>query len=165
MRFNWVDLLSIGVVATAGGIQFMRGIRELSRVFYETVFVTGAIIAAGYLYAPLGRAIGVPPVAGFAGAFVLAAALGIWLAFLLNRFLPFDAGAFNYLFALVLAVGFGWVVGHGVLRSLYIALAQHDKQFVLAVRRSWMASQLLYFGAFWEMLAVLRFARYSNVAK
>lgn len=162
MRFNWVDILSIGLVATVGGVQFMRGTKDISRVFYEAVLLSGAMVAASRFFKPLGQAVYVPPVAAFVGIFVLLAGLGIWLGFLLNRLLPFDAGGFNYLFALLFAVACGWVVGHGVLRALYLALAEKDPEFVMAMRRSWMASQLLYFGALYELLVVLRFARHSQ---
>ncbi|MEO0082179.1 MAG: hypothetical protein ABIL25_07810 [candidate division WOR-3 bacterium] len=162
MRFNWVDLLSIALVAGVGGVQFTRGIKDLSRVFYEAVFLIAAVIAASRLFDLTERALSIKPFIAFAGVFVLAAALGIWLANLLNRVLAFDMGGFNYLFALGLGVVCGWVIGHAVLRSLYLALSGNKEQLV-TVHRSWMASQLLFFGAFREFLVILRFARYSNV--
>jgi len=158
-------LLSLGVVALVGAIQFLRGVKGLSIVFYETILVIAALVATASLFERVSDAVGLAPVAAFAGMFVVLGVLGMVLAFLVNRFVAFDAGAFNYLFALVLAVAFGWAVGHAVLRSLYIALVPHDKEFLEAVHRSWMASQLLRFGAFYELLALLRFARYSNVAE
>ncbi len=160
MRFNWIDLLSIGLVATAGGIQFLRGTKDFSRVFYETIFLIAALVATVKLFIPVHKLTGVSYIVTFAGIFVALAVLGIWLAFLLNRLIGFGTGVFAYIFSLLLGIAGGWVIGHAVLRTLYIAFARRDPAFLMAVHKSWMASQLLYFGAFRELLAMLRVARW-----
>lgn len=163
MQFNWVDIFSIGLVATVGGIQFMRGIRDISRVFFETILLASSAVAAYRVMRFISSKTEIAPFVSYSVSFLVLAGLGILLAFVLSRFLPFDWGIFNYLFALLFAVACGWAVGHTVLRALYLALVPDNPRFLLALRRSWVASQLLYFGALIELLALLRFARYSNV--
>ena len=55
MQFNWLDYVSIGVVATVAAIQFLRSTRDFSRVLYETLFIVGAVVAASLLLRPLGN--------------------------------------------------------------------------------------------------------------
>lgn len=153
----------MGIVATVGGVQFIRGIRDFSRVLYETTLLSAAVVGAYRAMALVCGATDLSAAAAYAGSFVLFAALALFLALLLNRVVAFDAGIFNYFFALLFAVGCGWAVGHAVLRSLYLAFTLSKPDIIMAIRRSWMASQLLYFGALIELLAILRFARYSNV--
>ncbi|OYD16537.1 hypothetical protein CH330_02585 [candidate division WOR-3 bacterium JGI_Cruoil_03_51_56] len=163
MRFNWIDLVSIGLVATVGGIQFLRGTRDISQVFYETVFLIAAAVGATRLFAPIHHVMGISGGITFAGTFILLGALGLWLAAFLNRVMAFDMGGFNYLLAFFVGITGGWVVGHIGIRSVYIAFAAKDQNVYMAIRRSWVATQLLYFGAFQELLAILRNARWLNI--
>ncbi len=159
MRLNWVDLLTIGLIATVGAFQFLRGIKNFSQILYEALLLIVALVAATALSEPLGNALGVSRVLVYIIAFVVLGMLGILLATTLNKFMAFDLGVFNYLFAMLFGVVSGWVIGHTVLRSL---TAIYNPGLHLAIRKSWMASQVLHFGAFWELLAILRIARWRG---
>jgi len=164
MAMNWVDLSSLLVVAVAASVQFLRGTRDFSATVYELVLLIGAVFLANRLYEPASLALRLPPVVCFAGIFVVLAVAAFVLGWLLNRFAAWSMGGFNYLFALLIGVASGWAIGHAYLKSLHIALYDNNEAFRHVIARSWVASQLLYFGAAKELLVILRIARYHNVA-
>ncbi len=163
MSMNWVDLSSLLVVAVAASVQFLRSTRDFSAVLYETVFLVGAIWLTYRLYELVSTAIGLSPVVCFVGLSLLLGAAAFVLGWLLNRFVAWGMGAFNYILGLVLGLASGWAIGHVYIRSLHIALYDKSEAFAAVVHRSWVASQLLYFGAAKELLVILRIARYHNI--
>ena len=163
MSFNWLDYVLIGLVATVAAIQFLRSTNDFSRVLYETMFVVGAVTAASLLLRPLGNLTGLPAPLLLGGVGLLLIVIGILLAALLNRFLPFGLGIFNYVFGLVLAVACGYALGHLGLRTANMAASPRNPAFASAVRHSLMARDLLYFRTFTEVLAFLRFVRWKGV--
>ncbi|MEO0080040.1 MAG: hypothetical protein ABIK44_05130 [candidate division WOR-3 bacterium] len=163
MKFNWVDILAISLVASTAAIQLLRGVRDLSQVFYETALLVAALVGATKIFIPLHNLTNFSYTFCFAGSFLIFAILAIMIATFLNRFFAFGFGGFSYILAAAFGVVCGFVVGHAVMRTLFIALGARNAQFVDAVHRSWMASQVLYFGAFRELLGVLRIARYNNI--
>ncbi len=163
MRFNWVDLLAIGVVSFAGGIQFLRSTKDFSLVLYETFLLIAALIGTVRVFIPIHQLTGLSYTVCFAGCFVILAVLAILIASGINRFFEFSFGGFGYFFGLFLGIACGFVFGHAVLRVLLIAYGVKRPEFADMVHRSWMASQVLYFGAFRELLAMLRIARYNNI--
>ncbi len=163
MRLNWVDLLTIGAVATGAAVQFLRSIRDFSLIFYETIFFIAALLATVRWFFTLHNWLTIPPVAAFAGIFVVLIMVGILLATLTNQFLSFSLGPFDYFFGLLLGIVCGFVFGHAMLRTVLLGFSLTNPAVVEAVRSSWMASQVLYFGAFRELLGILRIARYNNI--
>ena len=163
MRFNWLDYVLIGAVATVAAIQFLRSTKDFSRVLYETLFVVGAVTAASLLLRPMGNLTGLPAPLLLGGAGVVLVVAGIILAALLNRFVPFGLGIFNYVFGLVFAVACGYALGHLALRTANLAVSPRNPGFASAVRHSLMARDLLYFKTLTEILAFLRFVRWKGV--
>ncbi len=163
MKFNWVDLLAIGAVTTGAAIQFLRSIRDFSLVFYETLLFIGALIATVRLFLPVHKLLSISPVIAFVGVFVILVVLGILVATLINQFFEFSLGAFDYFFGLLLGIVCGFVFGHALLRTVLLGFCLSNPAVAEAVRSSWMASQVLYFGAFRELLGLLRIARYHNI--
>lgn len=163
MRFNGIDVLAIAVVAAAGGIQFLRATRDFSQVFYETVALILALVASTRFFTPLSQWLDITPALAFGIVFAILAVLALLVATLLNQGVGFSLGGFDYLFGLVLGIADGFVIGHATLRTLMLFLAGRNPELVAAVHRSWMASQVLYFGAFRELLGILRIARYNNI--
>lgn len=163
MRFNWVDLTAIGVVATGAAIQFLRATRDFSLVLYETVLFIAALVAAVHLFIPLHQLTALPEAVVFSGVFVILAVLALLIASGLNQVFEFGFGVFNHFVGLILGIACGIVFGHAVLRTLVIAYRLSRPELVEVIHRSWMASQVLYFGAFRELLGILRIARYHNI--
>ncbi|MGQ9677828.1 MAG: hypothetical protein ACUVUD_00905 [bacterium] len=163
MRFNWVDLTTIGVVATGAAIQFLRATKDFSLVLYETFFLIAALIAAVRLIIPLHQFTALPEAIVFIGVFVVLSMLGLLLAHGLNQIFEFGFGVFNHFIGLLLGIACGIVFGHAVLRTVVITYRLSRPEVVEFVHRSWMASQILYFGAFRELLGILRVARYHNI--
>jgi hypothetical protein len=163
VSFNWVDMASIGIVSVVAAVQFLRGVKDFSRVFYETLLLIAAVVGATQLTRPLHDGLKLPVHLVFGGAGVVLGAAGILLAALVNRKFAFGLGVFNYVMALFLAVACGYALGHLAFRTAYLALAEKDPKFVEAVRRSWMARDLLYFKTFVETRAILRQARWLNL--
>jgi len=163
VRFNWLDYVLIGAVATVAAIQFLRSTKDFSRVLYETLFVVGAVTAASLLLRPMGNLTGLPAPLLLGGAGVVLVVAGIILAALLNRFVPFGLGIFNYVFGLVFAVACGYALGHLALRTANLAVSPRNPGFASAVRHSLMARDLLYFKTLTEILAFLRFVRWKGV--
>jgi hypothetical protein len=163
MQLNWVDCASIGVVAVVAAIQFLRATRDFSRILYETIFFVGAVVLASRLFELVHALTHISYAVSFLALFLTGAALAVVLAALLNTVAGFGFGAFSYVFGLILGVGCGYAVGHVAIRTPYIAFAYKDPQFLDAVRRSWMARDLLYFRTFVELLAILRNARWLNI--
>jgi hypothetical protein len=97
------------------------------------------------------------------GAGVILVVVGIILAALLDRIVPFGLGIFSYVFGLVFAVACGYALGHLALRTANLAVSPHNLAFASAVRHSLMARDLLYFKTFTEVLAILRFARWKGM--
>jgi len=164
MSMNWVDLSSLLVVAVAASVQFLRATRDFSAVVYEMTFLMGAVWLTYQLYEPASTALRLAPVVCFAGIFVILAVVAFVLAWLLNRFAAWGVGSLGYILGLFVALASGWTIGHAYLRSLHVALYENNEAFQVVVQRSWVASQLLYFGAAKELLVILRIARYTNVA-
>ncbi len=163
MGFSQIDLLTVGVVALIAGVQFLRVIRDFSLILYETIFLILALIGAVRFYPAVQRFIGFSPFATFAGTFLVLAALAFLCAGLLNLVVSFEFGVFGYLLGFGLAIACGFVFGHAVLRGMVIGYGATKPQIVASINRSWMASQVLYFGAFRELLAMLRIARYNKI--
>ncbi len=159
MRFNWIDILTIGVVATGAGVQFLRGTRGFSRVLYESVLLIAALVGATALYGPLHTALGINRVLAYGVLFVVLGALAFLVGMGLHRLLPFSLGMFGHILSLLTGVACGWAIGHGILRIL---TGIQNPQLHLAIRKSWMATQVLHFGAFIELLAMLRLARWHR---
>jgi hypothetical protein len=156
VSFNWLDYVLIGLVAIVAAIQLLRSTKDFSRVLYETIFMIGAVVAAARLLRPLGDLTGLSAPLLFGGCGLLLVLMGIILAALCNRFVPFELGIFNYVFGLVLAVACGYALGHLALRTA-------NPGFASAVRHSLMARDLLYFKTLTEILAFLRFVRWKGV--
>jgi hypothetical protein len=163
VQFNWLDYVLIGTVATVAAIQFLRSTKDFSRVLYETIFVVGAVIAASILLGPLKCLTSLPAPLLYGGAGLLLVVVGIVLAALVDRFLPFGLGVFGYLLGLVFAVAFGYAVGHLALRTANMAISPRSAHFAVAVQRSLMARDLLYFKTLTEILVFLRFVRWKGV--
>lgn len=163
MQFNWLDYLLLGILAVVAGIQFLRCARDFSRIFYETAFIVGAVVAASVLLRPLAKWTRLPAPLLFGGVGVVLVIAGILLAAFVNRFLPFSLGLFDYFLGVFLAVGCGYALGHLALRTADMAISTHNKGFAAAVHRSLVARDLLYFRTFIEVRAILRFARWKNL--
>ncbi|MGQ9707680.1 MAG: hypothetical protein ACUVUR_02245 [bacterium] len=163
MRFNWIDVLSVGVVSIGAGVQFLRATKDFSRILYETLLLIAALVTAVRMYTTVQRLFGLSAAGSFAGLFLFFMLVALLIASLLNRVIYFDFGGFAYLFGLVLGVACGVVFGHAVLRTLVIGFSSTRPDLKIGIHCSWMASQVLYFGAFRELLAVLRIARYHNI--
>jgi hypothetical protein len=163
VRFNWLDCVLIGAVATVTAIQFLRSTGDFSRVLYETLFVVGAVAAASLLLRPLANLTGLPAPLLLGGAGVILVLVGIILAALPNRFLPFGLGIFSYVFGLVFAAACGYALGHRALRTASPAVSPRNPTFASAVRHSVMERDLLYFKTLTEVLAFLRFVRWKGV--
>jgi hypothetical protein len=163
MRFNWVDVLSCGVVAFGAGIQFLRATKDFSQILYETFFLIAALVAAVKLHPIVQRLTGLTLVVSFVITFLILMFVALLVASLLNSAINFDFGIFNYLFGLFLGIACGFVLGHAVLRALVIGFGATRPDLNTGIQRSWMASQVLYFGAFRELLGILRIARYHNI--
>lgn len=160
MRYNWVDVLTIGIVATAAGVQFMRGTRNFSRVLYETVLLVAGLIGATALYHFVHELLGLSAPVAYAILFVLLGTLAFLAGAGINRLLPFGLGTFGHILSLGVGVACGWVFGHAILRTM---VGIENPQLHSAIRHSWMASQVLHFGAFIELLAMLRLARWHRI--
>ncbi|MGB9742693.1 MAG: hypothetical protein ACP5JB_02420 [candidate division WOR-3 bacterium] len=163
MRFNWVDVLAIGAVASVAAVQLLRATRDFSQVFYETVFMVLAVVGAVRFFIPVSQRLNLNPALALGMLFVLLLVLGLLFATFINQGLGFSLGGFDYLFGLLLGIVCGFVFGHALLRTIMLATMERHAEVVAAVRRSWMASQVLYFGAFRELLGILRIARYNNI--
>lgn len=163
MRFNWLDYVLIGAVATVAAIQFLRSTKDFSRVLYETLFLVGAVAAASALVRPLGELtkLSAPVLFGCVGGVL--SVLGILLAALVNRWMPFGLGVFGYVFGLLLAIACGYALGHLGLRTADMAISPRNHGFDMAVRRSLMARDLLFFKSFIEVQAFLRLVRWKGM--
>jgi len=160
VRYNWVDVLTIGIVATAAGIQFLRGTRSFSRILYETVLLIAGLIGATALYDPVHRLLGISEPVAYLIVFVLLGAVAFLAGAGVNRLMPFALGMFGHILSLGVGVACGWVFGHAILRMM---VGIDNPQLHSAIRHSWMASQVLHFGAFIELLAMLRLARWHRI--
>ena len=163
MQFNWLDYVLIGTVATVAAIQFLRSTKDFSRVLYETIFTVGAVVAASVLLRPLKGSTGFSAPLLLGGVGVVLVVLGFLLAAVVNRGMAFDLGVFNYLFGLLLAIACGYALGHLALRTANLAISPRNAQFAIAVRRSLVARDLLYFKTAFEILVFLRFVRSKGV--
>ena len=110
-------------MAVVAGIQFLRCTKDFSRIFYETAFMVGAVVAASVLLRPLAKATGfsTPVLFGCVGAVLVV--VGILLAAFVNHFVPFGLGLFSCFFGLFLAVGCGYALGHLALRTADLAIS------------------------------------------
>lgn len=95
-------------------------------------------------------------------SFVLSV-LGIVFAVLLNRLMPFGLGVFGYLLGLLLAVASAYALDHLGLRTTDLAMSPRNAGFNMAVRRSLVARDLLYFKTFVEVRASLRLVRWKGI--
>ena len=163
MHLNWVDYASMAFVALVGAIQFLRATRDFSRVLYETIFLIGAVVLAVKLFQPVHDLVHLSYALSFLLLSLLGVLLAIVLAALVNTRLAFGFGAFSYVFGLLLAIGCAYSLGHVAIRTPFIAFGHLNPAFYDAVRRSWMARDLLYFRTFVEVLAILRVARWLNM--
>jgi hypothetical protein len=163
MNFNWVDILTIGVVATGGAIQFLRATKDFSLVLYETVLFIGALVATVRIFMPVHQTTGFSPAVSFIGIFVILSVLALLIASVLNQLFEFGFGLFNHFIGLLLGIACGTVFGHAVLRALIVIYNVSRPPVVEAIYRSWVATQVLNFGAFRELLGILRIARYNNI--
>lgn len=163
MKFNWIDILSIAVVASSAAIQFLRATRDFSLVFYETIFLVLALVAAVRFFAPVSQLLNLAPPFALSFIFVILLLVGLLVATLINGLLGFSFGVFDYFIGLLLGTVCGFVLGHATLRTIMLTFVNKKPEIIDAVRHSWMASQILYFGAFRELLGILRIARYNNI--
>jgi hypothetical protein len=163
LKFNWLDYVLIGSVATVAAIQFLRCTKDFSRILYETLFLVGAVVAASQLLRPLGELTKLSNPLLFGGVGGLLCALGIILAAIVNRLIPFGLGVFNYLLGAFLALACAYALGHLGLRTADLAISPRNHEFDMVVRRSLMARDLLFFKTFIEIRAFLRFARWKGM--
>ena len=163
MKFNWLDYVLVGFVATVAAIQFLRCTKDFSRILYETLFLVGAVVGASALLRPLGELtkFSDPVLFGCVGG--LLGVFGIILAALVNRLIPFGLGVFNYFFGLFLALACAYALGHLGLRTADMAISPRNHVFDMVVRRSLMARDLLFFKTFIEVRAFLRFTRWKGM--
>ncbi len=163
MKFNGLDYVLVGFVATVAAIQFLRSTRDFSRILYESLFLVGAVVAASLLLRPLGALTGfsAPLLFGCVGGVL--SVFGIILAALVNRLVPFGLGVFNYLFGLLLAIACAYALGHLGLRTADLAISPRNRGFDMAVRHSLVARDLLFFKTFIEVRAFLRFTRWKGM--
>jgi hypothetical protein len=163
VSFNWLDYVLIGGVATVAAVQFLRSTRDFSRVLYETLFTIGAVVAASLLLRPLGSLTGLSTPLLYGAVGVVFVVLGILLAALVNRTIPFDLGMFDYVFGLLLSITCGYALGHLALRTANLVISPHNPAFASAVRHSLMTRDLLYFRTLTEVLVFLRFVRWKGM--
>jgi uncharacterized membrane protein YeaQ/YmgE (transglycosylase-associated protein family) len=163
VRFNWLDYVLVGTVATVAAVQFLRSTRDFSRVLYETLFTVGAVVAASMLLGPLGQLTSLPQPLLFGGSGLVLVVIGFLLGALLNAFAAFELGIFSYVFGLVLAVVCGYALGHFALRTADMAISPRNAQFADAVRHSLVARDLLRFRTIYEILVFLRFVRWKGM--
>ena len=163
MEFNGLDYVLVGCVATVAAIQFLRSTKDLSRILYESIFLVGAVVVASVLLGPLRELTGLsaPLLFGCVGGVLCVS--GIIFAALVNRLMPFGLGVFNYIFGLLLAIACAYGLGHLGLRTADLAISPRNHGFNMAVRRSLVARDLLYFKTFIEIRASLRFARWKGM--
>jgi len=163
MRYNWLDWAALGFVATVAGVQLLRAGRDFSRVLYETVLFIGALVLANQLFVHVRELTRLSDQVSYLLLFLVAAAVAVVLAALLNSRAAFGMGAFNYVLGFLLAVTCAYTVGHVAIRVPYIALAHKDPRFSEAVDRSLVARDLLRFRTLVELRAILRQARWLNL--
>lgn len=163
LRYTALDWVGIAVLATGTAVQFLRGIRDFSRVFYETVLLVLAVWGVNSVHRSVAGLLKLDPLLTYVGLFLLAFAAALLLALLLNGALCFGLGAFNYLLALVAGLVSAYAVGHVFFRVLLNFLGRSDPGFVQQVARSWVARELLFFRTWVEVLALLRQVRWLNV--
>ncbi len=163
MKFNWPDYALIGFVAMVAAIQFLRSTRDFSRILYESLLLVGAVATASLLLGPLRGLTGLsaPLLFGCVGGVL--SVFGIIFSALFSRLMPFGLGVFNYLFGLLLAIACAYTLGHLGLRTANLAISPRNHGFNMAVRRSLVARDLLYFKTFIEIRAFLRFTRWKGM--
>lgn len=88
MQFNWLDYVLLGIVATVAAVQFLRSVRDFSRILYETLLMVGAVAAATRLVLPLQKLTGLGASVLFGGVGFVLVIIAIILAALSNRLAP-----------------------------------------------------------------------------
>ena len=165
MNYSWMDAACIGLLATVAAVQFLRGTHDFSRVFYEMIFLIAAVVGASRLFRMAAELTKWSPAVCFVAIFLVLGVLGMVFAGLLNAKMAFGLGIFSYVFSLLAGVACGYVLGHIAVRTLLLGFAPTHHDLAQATYRSWMARELLHFRTLHEVLAILRFARYSNVSR
>ncbi len=163
LHYTPLDWACIGLLATGTAVQFLRGVRDFSRVLYETGLLVAALVGTNALYRPLSQLVRVQGLAVYITLFVLFFVVSLLLAALLNRVVAFGFGAFNYLLALLAGFVYAYAAGHVLLRVALNLVGRSNPAFSQAVMRSWMARELLFFKTWIEILAQLRQVRWLNI--
>lgn len=162
MHYTPMDYVGIFILAAGTAVQLLRGVRDFSRVLYETGFLIAAVAGTNSLYGPLSRLVHVHGLVVYVALFVVFFVTGLVLANLLNHVAAFSLGMFNYVFALVVGVVYAYALGHVLLRVTLNLLGRSHPQVAKAMMYSWVARELLYFKTWVEVLAILRQVRWLN---
>uniref|UniRef100_A0A7C4GFU6 Uncharacterized protein n=1 Tax=candidate division WOR-3 bacterium TaxID=2052148 RepID=A0A7C4GFU6_UNCW3 len=155
MRFNPAEALALGSIAVVALIQFLRSRRDFSQVFYETVFLAAAVVAAVQIAGPLHQNQNVPSFLAFVAPLVVFAIGAVAIATLLNRVLEFDLGRAGWFFGALLALVCALLAAHAVLRAAVDLYGPRRPEFSEAVARSWLANQLYHYSILRNLIAQL----------
>ncbi len=144
MTFTWVDLLSGGGGVILGGLQYLRGIRNLSQVVYESIVLLAAVALATVAFHPLHEATRLPMIPVYLALLVVPGAFGILLATVFNRRCGFSLGNVDYALALMPATVAAAGIARVVLHCFHIIGSSGQAGIAATLQRSWLAGLLLY---------------------
>jgi len=144
MAHVWIDVAALGLAFVVGGMQYLRGIRGLSVVVYETVALAGVLVLATALFLPLREVSRIPAPTCFLLLFVGCALLGILVATSLSRRHEFGFGGLDYALAVVPAGLTALIVVRAFLQFLHILGSPAGSALGVVLQRSWLAQLLLY---------------------
>ena len=163
MRYTTLDTIAVAIVAIVAGVQYLRGKDNLSQIVYESAGFCAAAFGANKLYLLAHQLTKFSFGVSFLLCFLVLAALAVFLSALLNGWVPFDFGAFNYLLAFFFAVIAAYAFGHGAMRTFEYGFVMRSPELMEAMTRSWVARELLYFRTAKEILVFLRFVRWKDM--
>jgi hypothetical protein len=163
VRYTALDAAAIAVVAIAAAVQFLRARDSLSQVLYESLGLVGAAYGANRLHVWVQSQSHLSAAVSFLLCFVVLGVVALVVAVLLNARLGFGMGPFNYVLGLLFAVVSAYAVGHATMRVFELGFVVGNPAMREAMARSWVARELIRFRTLVEVLAILRFARSSNI--
>lgn len=144
MAHHWIDVAALSLAFLAGGMQYLRGIRGLSVVVYETVAMAAVLVLATALFVPLREVSRIPYPTSFLLLFVGFAIPAIIIATSVNRRLEFDLGGLDYAFVAIPAVLTALIMVRAFLQFLHALGSPAGSTLGIVLQRSWLAQLLLY---------------------
>jgi uncharacterized membrane protein YdjX (TVP38/TMEM64 family) len=141
---NWVDILTLAVIAVVILIFTLRGREEMGAALFDTIALVLAALAGHHFHKPLSQLVGISELLAYIIVFVLVAALLIFVSALIHAATHVNFHPFNAILSFVFGIVAGWAISYAMLEVIASASVLRSRT-ADALQNSAVATEILTF--------------------